>query len=135
MEKDKDLKALFDCFEPELTDERVFMEKLTCKLDAIECVKQERASHRRTYRYMMSIVFVVGVMTGAVFYALMEFTPNYTPLFTYDTDYTFMSYISPYSREIVMIFLSFFASLAITLISYTIYDTYMMKKRDVGYAR
>lgn len=66
MEEDK-LKSLFSNFEPELSSDSRFMNKLQRNLNSVEIIKQHTAEVRSRSRKAVAIAAVVGFIVGFLF--------------------------------------------------------------------
>lgn len=66
MEDDK-LKSLFSNFEPELSSDFLFMNKLQRNLNSVELIKQHTVEVRSRSRKAVAIAAVVGFIVGFLF--------------------------------------------------------------------
>lgn len=66
MEDDK-LKSLFSNFEPELSSDFLFMNKLKRNLNSVELIKQHTVEVRSRSRKAVAIAAIVGFMVGFLF--------------------------------------------------------------------
>ncbi len=66
MEDDK-LKYLFSNFEPELSSDFLFMNKLQRNLNSVELIKQHTAEVRSRSRKAVAIAAIVGFIVGFLF--------------------------------------------------------------------
>lgn len=66
MEDDK-LKSLFSNFEPELSSDSLFMNKLQRNLNSVELIKQHTAEVRSRSRKAVAIAAIVGFIVGFLF--------------------------------------------------------------------
>lgn len=66
MEDDK-LKSLFSNFEPELSSDFQFMNKLQRNLNSVELIKQHTAEVRSRSRKAVAIAAIVGFIVGFLF--------------------------------------------------------------------
>ena len=66
MEDDK-LKSLFSNFEPELSSDFLFMNKLQWNLNSVELIKQHTAEVRSRSRKAVAIAAIVGFIVGFLF--------------------------------------------------------------------
>lgn len=66
MDDDK-IKQLFAAYEPELTSDNQFMERLQRKMQAVELIKEKTAEIRRKNRWAVKIAALTGFITGATF--------------------------------------------------------------------
>ena len=66
MEDDK-LKSLFSNFEPELSSDLLFMNKLQRNLNSVELIKQHTAEVRSQSRKAVAIAAIVGFIVGFLF--------------------------------------------------------------------
>lgn len=70
MEEDR-LKELFGGFDPELTSDLRFMDKLQRNMEAVEVVRQHSAAVRRRGRVAVAVAAVAGFVMGVVMTLLM----------------------------------------------------------------
>lgn len=66
MEDDK-FKSLFSNFEPELSSDSLFMNKLQRNLNSVELIKQHTAEVRSRSRKAVAIAAIVGFIVGFLF--------------------------------------------------------------------
>lgn len=66
MEDDK-LKSLFSNFEPKLSSDSLFMNKLQRNLNSVELIKQHTAEVRSRSRKAVAIAAIVGFIVGFLF--------------------------------------------------------------------
>ena len=66
MEDDK-LKSLFSNFEPELSSDLLFMNKLQRNLNSVELIKQHTVEVRSRSRKAVAIAAIVGFIVGFLF--------------------------------------------------------------------
>ena len=70
---DKQLKDIFNRFDPEMPSDFTFLSQLQRSLDAIEVVKQENISLRRRNRIAVAIAAAVGIVVGSLLTLLMPY--------------------------------------------------------------
>lgn len=70
MEKDE-LKELFSAFNPPLSEDKAFMERLERNMRAADAVKAELAASRRAGRRALATALIAGFVAGVVFTALL----------------------------------------------------------------
>ena len=61
---DNQLKQLFSDFEPRLSDDSLFMSKLTRNLDSVEFIKARNVANHRKNRLAMWIASIAGMVMG-----------------------------------------------------------------------
>ena len=61
---DNQLKQLFFDFEPRLSDDSLFMSKLTRNLDSVEFIKARNVANHRKNRLAMWIASIAGMVMG-----------------------------------------------------------------------
>lgn len=66
MENDKELFKLFADYEPQLSSDTDFINRLERNLHAIELVKTETQTNRRINRIAITAAFICGVICGIV---------------------------------------------------------------------
>lgn len=64
---DKNIRSLFSNFEPELSSDFQFINKLQRSLDSVEIIKQHSAEVRSRSRKAVAIAAVVGFIVGFIF--------------------------------------------------------------------
>ena len=83
MNDDIRLQALFDSFQPTLTDSDLFTERLERKLALIDEIRQAQAAQIRRYRLAVVAAFVAGIVFGGGVLAFILSTPIDVPLFSF----------------------------------------------------
>lgn len=83
MNDDIRLQALFDSFQPTLTDSDLFTERLERKLALIDEIRQAQAAQIRRYRMAVVAAFVAGIVFGGGVLAFILSTPIDVPLFSF----------------------------------------------------
>lgn len=128
MTKDKDIEDLFLAQTPHFDDSAEFMAKLTKRLDAVEFVKQyqERTLHR--YKVMMVVVFVVGIISGAVSAAWLLSVPADVPLVNFHVQTGFLLWLAQNSRLFAAAALSLLMTLGICSIINNIQEIIEMRR-------
>ena len=129
MMKDKALEELFLAQKPHFSDNADFMAALTKRLDAVELVKQHQEATIRRYKIMMVAAFVVGIISGAVTMAFVLSMPTEIPLFTFQTQTSFLLWLAGNSRLIATIALSLLMSFGLISIVSNIQDIMRMRVR------
>lgn len=66
MEEDKDLRKIFNDFNPQLSSDRLFMVRLECKLKAMDAVKMQLEKSQRNHKRAIRITAVTGFIFGVV---------------------------------------------------------------------
>ena len=98
MNKDKALEELFLAQKPHFDDNEAFMASLTKRLDAVEYIKQHEAATIRRYKLIMVLAFVVGIISGGVAIVYMLSMPMEVPLFTFQMQSGWLSWLADNSR-------------------------------------
>lgn len=129
MNYDKALEELFLAQKPHFTDNADFMASLTKRLDAVEFVKQHQEATIRRYKILMVAAFVVGIISGAVTMAFVLSMPTDIPLFTFQTQTSFLLWLAGNSRFIVTIALSLLMSFGLISIVSNVLDIMRMRVR------
>ena len=129
MNYDKALEELFLAQKPHFTDNADFMASLTKRLDAVEFVKQHQEATIRRYNILMVAAFVVGIISGAVTMAFVLSMPTDIPLFTFQTQTSFLLWLVGNSRIIVTIALSLLMSFGLISIVSNVLDIMRMRVR------
>lgn len=71
--EDKQLKDIFNKFDPELPSDFSFLSRLQQNLDAVDVVKQENQALRRRSRMAVAVAAAVGVIVGSLLTLLMPY--------------------------------------------------------------
>lgn len=129
MNYDKALEELFLAQKPHFTDNADFMASLTKRLDAVEFVKQHQEATIRRYKILMVAAFVVGIISGAVTMAFVLSMPTDIPLFTFQTQTSFLLWLAGNSRIIATIALSLLMSFGLISIVSNVLDIMRMRVR------
>lgn len=75
MEDDK-LKSLFSNFEPEITPDQQFMNRLEKSLNSVEIIKQHSAEVQSKHKKAMIIAAFVGFIVGVIFSLSLPYLSN-----------------------------------------------------------
>ena len=73
MEDDKLFKELFSNFDPELTPDYHFMDRLRRNMDSVEMIRRRDAELKKHNRQAVAIAAVVGFVIGALFTMAMPY--------------------------------------------------------------
>lgn len=76
MEEDK-LTLLFRDFDPELSPDAPFIDRLGRSLDAVELVKRQQLAERRRNKRAVLVAAVAGFVAGVVFAILLPFVATW----------------------------------------------------------
>ena len=106
MNDDIRLQALFDSFQPTLTDSDLFTEQLERKLALIDEIRQAQAAQIRRYRMAVVAAFVAGIVIGAGFLTFILSTPIDVPLFSFGINFYPLLFIEQNSRLISVLLTS-----------------------------
>ena len=98
MNKDKALEELFLAQKPQFDDSEAFMESLNKSLDAVEYIKQHQEATIRRYKMALVAAFVVGIISGIVTIVFMLTMPAEVPLFTFQVQTGWLSWLAANSR-------------------------------------
>ena len=132
MNKDKALEDLFLAQKPQFDDSKAFMASLNKRLDAVEYIKQHQEATIRRYKMALVVAFVVGIISGGVTIAFLLSTPAEVPLFTFQVQTGWLSWLAANSRIITATALSLLVTLGLISIIGNIQDIRSMRG-DVGY--
>lgn len=132
MNYDKALEELFLAQTPHFTDNADFMALLTKRLDAVEFVKQHQEATIRRYKMLMVAAFVVGIISGAVTMVFVLSMPTEIPLFTFQTQTSFLLWLAGNSRIIVTIALSLLMSFGLISIVSNVQDIMHYSRTTIG---
>ncbi len=98
MNKDNALEELFLAQKPQFDDNKAFIESLNKRLDAVEYIKQHQEATIRRYKMALVVAFVVGIISGAVTIVYMLSMPVGVPLFTFQVQTGWLSWLAANSR-------------------------------------
>ena len=127
MNKDKALEDLFLAQKPQFDDSKAFMASLNKRLDAVEYIKQHQEVTIRRYKMVLVVAFVVGVISGAVTIAFLLSTPAAVPLFTFQVETSWLSWLAANSRLITATALSLLITFGLISIISNIQDIRSMR--------
>ena len=122
MNKDKALEDLFLAQKPQFDDREAFMASLNKRLDAVEYIKQHQEATIRRYKMALVAAFIVGIISGAVTIAFVFSTPVAVPLFTFQVQTGWLSWLAANSRIITATALSLLVTLGLISIIGNIQD-------------
>ncbi len=132
MNYDKALEELFLAQKPHFTDNADFMASLTKRLDAVEFVKQHQEATIRRYKILMVAAFVVGIISGVVTMFFVLSMPTNIPLFTFQTQTSFLLWLAGNSRIIITIALSLLMSFGLISIVSNVLDIMRYSRTSVS---
>ena len=127
MNKDKALEELFLAQKPQFDDSEAFMASLNKRLDAVEYIKQHQEATIRRYKMALVVAFVVGIISGAVTIVFLLSTPAAVPLFTFQVETGWLSWLAANSRLITATALSLLISFGLISIIGNIQDIRSMR--------
>ena len=132
MNKDKALEELFLAQKPQFDDSEAFMASLNKRLDAVEYIKQHQEATIRHYKMALVVAFVVGIISGAVTIVYMLSMPVGVPLFTFQVQTGWLSWLATNSRLLTTTALSLLVTFGLISIVSNIQDIRSMRV-DVGH--
>ena len=132
MNKDKALEELFLAQKPQFDDSEAFMASLNKRLDAVEYIKQHQEATIRRYKMALVVAFVVGIISGAVTIVYMLSMPVGVPLFTFQVQTGWLSWLAANSRLLTATALSLLITIGLISIIDNIQDIRRMRG-EVGY--
>ena len=132
MNKDKALEELFLAQKPQFDDSEAFMASLNKRLDAVEYIKQHQEATIRRYKMALVVAFVVGIISGAVTIAFLLSTPAAVPVFTFQVQTGWLSWLAAKSRLLTATALSLLITIGLISIIGNIQDIRSMRG-EVGY--
>jgi hypothetical protein len=127
MNKDKALEDLFLAQKPQLDDSKAFMASLNKRLDAVEYIKQHQEATIRHYKMALVVAFVVGIISGGVTIAFLLSTPAAVPLFTFQVETGWLSWLAANSRVLTATALSLLITFGLISIIGNIQDIRSMR--------
>ena len=127
MNKDKALEDLFLAQKPQFDDSEAFMESLDKRLDAVEYIKQHQEATIRRYKMALVSAFVVGIISGIVTIVFMLTMPAEVPLFTFQVQTGWLSWLAANSRLLTTTALSLLITFGLISIVGNIQDIRNMR--------
>ena len=127
MNKDKALEELFLAQKPQFDDSEAFMESLNKRLDAVEYIKQHQEATIRRYKMALVAAFVVGIISGIVSIVFMLTMPAEVPLFTFQVQTGWLSWLANNSRLLTTTALSLLVTFGLISIVSNIQDIRRMR--------
>ena len=127
MNKDKALEDLFLAQKPQFDDSEAFMSSLNKRLDAVEYIKQHQEVTIRRYKMALVVAFVVGIISGGITIAFLLSTPAAVPLFTFQVETSWLSWLAANSRLITATALSLLITFGLISIISNIQDIRSMR--------
>ena len=127
MNKDKALEELFLAQKPQFDDNEAFMASLNKRLDAVEYIKQHQEATIRRYKMALVVAFVVGIISGGITIIYMLSTPVRVPLFTFQVQTGWLSWLADNSRLLTTTALSFLVTFGLISIVSNIQDIRNMR--------
>ena len=127
MNKDKALEDLFLAQKPQFDDNEAFMASLNKRLDAVEYIKQHQEATIRRYKMALVAAFVVGIISGGITIVYMLATPIRVPLFTFQVQTGWLSWLAANSRIITATALSLLVTLGLISIIGNVQDIRSMR--------
>lgn len=131
MNKDKALEDLFLAQKPCFDDREAFMASLTKRLDTVEYIKQHQEAILRRYKTFMVVVFLVGIISGAVTLMYILSTPADVPIFTFHVKSGFLLWLAENSRLITTTALSLLMTFGLLSIYNNVVDILDMRKTAI----
>lgn len=129
MNKDKALEELFLTQKPSFDDHDAFMASLAKRMDTVEFIKQHQEATIRRYKWAMIMVFMVGIISGAITMAIVLSMPTDVPLFTFSVQTSFLLWIANNSRIIAATLLALLMSFGLISVINNIQDILTMRVR------
>lgn len=124
---DKSLEQLFSAYQPTMSSEVDFLQKLEARLDVVEYIKQHQQAQAKRYRLALIVTFVIGFCMGAAATALIFSLPADIHLYTYGFNSAVFVFIEHNYRLLAL--LPSFA-----LIAYLAYNIFQILK-DIDLTR
>ncbi len=93
-EDDKDIRQLFDAFQPQMSSGADFMSQLDRRLDAIEYIRKIQTKEKKRNRTTLLCTFAGGLVVGCALYAFLMSQNDVIPSITIDTHFLLLRIIS-----------------------------------------
>ena len=130
MNKDKALEELFLAQKPQFDDSEAFMTSLNKRLDAVEYIKQHQEATIRRYKMALVAAFVVGIISGGITIVYMLSMPVGVPLFTFQVQTGWLSWLANNSRLLTTTALSLLVTFGLISIVGNIQDIRRMRGKN-----
>lgn len=117
MERNDELKKIFDGFNPTLGSSRLFMEKLERRLAAVEYIKLMHDREVRRYKYAMLAAFVAGILMGGASIALILTHPEICKSFSFGAQSGLLLFLEDNLVFLLLAALAMFTGFAIISVS------------------
>ena len=127
MNKDKALEDLFLAQKPQFDDSEAFMASLNKRLDAVKYIKQHQEATIRRYKMALVVAFVVGIISGGITIVYMLSMPVGVPLFTFQMQTGWLSWLAANSRLLTATVLSLLVTFGLISIVSNIQDIRSMR--------
>lgn len=87
-EQDKEIKKIFDGFDPQLNDSDNFLQKLETRMDGVEFLRDSSRSTLRNYRHAILAAAVAGFASGALMALIYPRLVAWTSSISWIADYS-----------------------------------------------
>ncbi len=92
-EEEKDIRQLFDAFQPQMSSGADFMSQLDRRLDAIEYIRKIQTKEKKRNRTTLLCTFAGGLVVGCALYAFLMSQNDVIPSITIDTHFLLLRII------------------------------------------
>ena len=127
MTKDKALEEIFLAQKPHFDDKADFMARLTKRLDTVEYIRQYQEATLRRYRIAMIMVFVVGIISGAISTVWLLSTPADVPLINFQIQTGIFIWLAENLRVLTAAVLSLLMTIGFISIAINVQDILDMR--------
>jgi hypothetical protein len=127
MNKDKALEELFLAQKPQFDDNEAFMDSLNKRLDVVEYIKKHQEATIRRYKMALVVAFVVGIISAGIAIVYMLSMPVGVPLFTFQVQTGWLSWLANNSRLLTTTALSLLVTFGLISIVSNIQDIRNMR--------
>lgn len=106
MNEDKELQQLFDQYQPTLSDNQLFMNRLERKLAMIDEIRQTQAAQLRHYRWAIVVALLAGIGIGGAFLTFLLQMPTDQPLVSFNINFYPLLFLEQNSHFVVALLVS-----------------------------
>lgn len=127
--KDDEIKKIFQEYDPELSSDYLFINRLKRNLDSVEIIKKHNSEQRKIYKKAVYIAvftgFIVGFMLALFIPQLEEIIMNMKPFVDYSSSLTI-------SSDSLFVILWLIVGSVSVIFSYNAYELsiFLMKSKD-----
>ena len=129
MEKDKQIAELFDAYNPPMSDDGIFMSRLTRRLETVEYIKTVQQQQILRHKRVVLFTFIVGLVAGVILLTCILNISDDELLFGMAPQFHLFGIISANTHAVFSILLSALLCMSIVIIVNIILDISIYKLR------